>query len=138
MGFLDDLARKVASAVMGSQEESRGLAQALTGLLTSSETGGVRGLVEAFEQKGLGNIISTWVGTGENAPVTPDQVEEGLGGDTVRQLAEKAGLSVEEAKTKLSELLPTLVDRFTPEGCIPEGSLLDKGKVLLSSLFSPK
>lgn len=138
MGFLDDLARKVASAVMGSQEEQGGLAQGLMGLLTSSETGGVRGLVETFEQQGLGHVISTWVSTGENAPITPDQVEQVLGGDTVRQLAEKAGLSVDEAKSKLSELLPSLVDRLTPEGGVPEGSLLDKGKVLLSSLFSQK
>ena len=136
MGFFDDLTQKVVGSIKGSQEGQTGLAQAVMDLLTSPETGGVEGLVQAFEQRGLGHVISSWVGTGENASITPNQVEGVLGSDVVRQLAEKANLSVDEAKSKLSELLPTLIDKLTPEGKLPEGGLLDKGKQLLGSLFS--
>ena len=138
MGFLDDLAQKVAGSLKGSQEEQGVLAQHVMGLLTSSETGGVEGLVQSFEQKGLGHIISSWVGAGENAAITPNQVEEVLGSDTVQQLAQKANISFDEAKSQLSGLLPALIDKATPEGRVPEGGWLDKGRELLGSLFSRK
>lgn len=138
MGFFDDLAGKVAGAVKGSQDQQGGLMEGVMGLLTNKETGGLNGLMQSFNQKGLGDIISSWVGTGTNAAITPDQVQEGLGSDMIQQLAEKSGVSFDAAKAKLSELLPSLIDKVTPEGEIPEGGLLGKGAELLGSLFSQK
>ncbi len=106
------------------------------GLLTNQETGGLEGLIQAFNQKGLGDVISSWVGTGENAAITPDQVQEVLGSDVIQQLAEKSGVSIDAAKAQLAELLPSLIDKVTPEGKIPEGGLLDKGQELLRGFFS--
>jgi uncharacterized protein YidB (DUF937 family) len=137
MGFFDDLAGKVAGAVKGSEGQG-GLAEGMLGLLTNKETGGLEGLMQSFNQQGLGDIISSWVGMGKNAAITPNQVEEGLGSDVIQQLAEKFGVSVDAAKAQLSELLPSLIDKVTPEGKIPEGGLLDKGIELLGSLFSQK
>jgi uncharacterized protein YidB (DUF937 family) len=134
MGLFDDLVGKVVGAVKGSQ----GLAEGVMGLLTNQETGGLAGLVQTFKQQGLGDIISSWVGTGTNAAITPDQVQEVLGGDVIQQLAEKSGVSVEAAKAQLTELLPSLIDKVTPEGKIPEGGLLDKGQELLRGWFSQK
>ena len=136
MGFFDDMSGKVADAVKGAQ--GRGLAEGVMGLLTNKETGGLEGLMQTFNQQGLGDIISSWVGTGNNAAITPDQVQEVLGSDVIRQLAEKSGVSVEAAKAELSELLPGLIDKVTPEGKIPEGGLLGKGIELLGTLFSQK
>lgn len=138
MSFFDDLVGKVEGAVKGSQGQPGGLVEGVMGLLTNKETGGLNGLIQAFNQKGLGDIISSWVGTGTNAAITPDQVQEGLGSDVIQQLAEKSGVSVEAAKAQLAELLPSLIDKVTPEGKIPEGGLLGMGQELLRGLFSQK
>lgn len=131
MSFIEDMVQKVLGLIKGSQDEQAGLAQGVMGLLTSRETGGLEGLIQAFEQRGLGEVISSWVGNGENMAITPQQVHEVLGSNVIQQLAEKANLSPDETKLKLSELLPTLIDKITPEGNIPEGGWLDKGKELL-------
>ena len=135
MSFLDDLVGKVAGAIKGPEAQG-GLVEGVLGLLTNKEAGGLDGLIQAFNQQGLGDVISSWVGTGENAAITPDQVQEVLGSDVIQQLAEKSGVSIDAAKAQLSELLPTLIDKVTPEGKVPEGGLLDKGQELLRGFFS--
>jgi uncharacterized protein YidB (DUF937 family) len=137
MGFLDDLVGKVTGAIKGSEGQG-GLVEGVLGLLTNQETGGLGGLMQSFNQHGLGDIISSWVGTGDNAAITPEQIQEVLGGDVIQQLAEKSGVSIDAAKAQLAELLPSLIDKVTPEGKIPEGGLLDKGQELLRGLFSQK
>jgi len=82
--------------------------------------GGVQGLVNKFEQKGLGGIAQSWVGTGPNQPVSADQLLHVLGSDNVAQFAGKLNVS-EELLNKLSELLPEHVDKMTPGGVIPRG-----------------
>ena len=137
MGFFDDLVGKVSGAVKGPEGQG-GLVEGVMGLLTNKETGGLEGLMQSFNQQGLGDIISSWVGTGNNAAITPDQVQEVLGSDVIRQLAEKSGVSIDAAKAQLAELLPSLIDKVTPEGKIPEGGLLDKGQELLREPVLPK
>ncbi len=83
--------------------------------------GGVQGLVNQFEQKGLGGIAHSWVGTGPNQPVSADQLVNVLGSNNVAQLAGKLNVSQEELLNKLSELLPEHVDKMTPGGVIPKG-----------------
>jgi len=83
--------------------------------------GGVQGLVNQFEQKGLGGIVQSWVGTGPNQPVSADQLLHVLGSDNVAQFAAKLNVSPEELLNKLSELLPEHVDKMTPGGAIPKG-----------------
>ena len=68
-----------------------------------------------------------WVGTGNNAAITPEQVQEVMGSDVIRQLAERSGVSFDAAKAQLAELLPSLIDKVTPEGKIPEEGL-EKGQ----------
>jgi uncharacterized protein YidB (DUF937 family) len=138
MGLFDDLVGKVSEAVKGSGGQPGGLVEGVMGLLTNKETGGLEGLMQAFNQQGLGDVISSWVGTGNNLPIAPEQVQEVLGSDTIQQLAEKSGLSADAAKAKLAELLPAMIDKVTPEGKIPEGGLLGKGIEFLGNLFSQK
>jgi uncharacterized protein YidB (DUF937 family) len=83
--------------------------------------GGVQGLVSQFEQKGLGGIAHSWVGTGSNQPVSADQLVQVLGSDNVARFAAKLNVSPEELLNKLSELLPEHVDKMTPGGVIPKG-----------------
>ena len=91
--------------------------KALTGLIgENSSVGGLGGLVQAFQKNGLGEIVNSWVGTGQNKPVTPNQIEQGLGSDVLKQIAGQAGLSSEAASSQLSNLLPNLIDKLTPNG----------------------
>jgi uncharacterized protein YidB (DUF937 family) len=83
--------------------------------------GGVQGLVNQFEQKGLGGIAHSWVGTGPNQPVSADQLLHVLGSENVSRFAAKLNVSPEELLNKLSELLPEHVDKMTPGGAIPKG-----------------
>jgi uncharacterized protein YidB (DUF937 family) len=138
MGIFDDLVGKVVEAVKGSPGQEGGLMAGVMSLLTNKETGGITGLTQAFNQQGLGDIISSWVGTGTNAAITPDQVQKVLGSDVIQQMAEKSGVSVDTVKAQLAEILPSLIDKATPEGKIPEGGLLDMGQEFLKGLFSQK
>ena len=88
-------------------------------------------MVEAFQQKGLGDLMSSWISTGKNLPISPEQMRNGIGGDRLRSLAEKAGLSEESASLQLSDLLPGLIDKLTSDGKLPDSSILKKGLEML-------
>src|SRR5262249_25643280 len=83
--------------------------------------GGVQGLVNQFEQKGLGSVAQSWVGTGPNQSVSADQLLHVLGSDNVAQFAGKLNLSPAELLNKLSQFLPEHIDKMTPGGVIPKG-----------------
>ena len=82
--------------------------------------GGVQGLVQQFEQQGLGATVRSWVGTDTNQPISPDQIHQALGADTIKDLAAKFGLSSDELAKKLASILPQAVDRLTPGGTLPK------------------
>jgi uncharacterized protein YidB (DUF937 family) len=82
--------------------------------------GGLQGVVSEFERNGLGATVKSWVGTGPNQPISPDDVHKALGPDLLQQLSQKSGLSVQELAQKLSQILPQAVDKLTPDGAIPK------------------
>jgi uncharacterized protein YidB (DUF937 family) len=84
------------------------------------QNGGVAGVVSQFEKNGMGPTVRSWVGTGANQPVSPDQVHQALGADTITQLAAKAGISTQDLLQKLSQALPQVIDKLTPAGVIPK------------------
>src|SRR6476469_6655965 len=84
-----------------------------------SEEGGLGGLLNKFQQGGLEDLIKSWIGTGPNKAVTPDQLHQALGADTINDLSHETGLSQDELLTQLSKALPEAVDKLTPEGKIP-------------------
>lgn len=133
MGLFDSLAQ-AAGALMGGKDSGiQGqLLQAATQLLgQNSNIGGLAGLVQAFQKNGLGEIVNSWVGTGQNMPISPAQVQQGLGAGLLEQLAGKAGVSTDAASSQLASLLPSLIDKLTPEGKIPDSNLLEQGLSLL-------
>jgi uncharacterized protein YidB (DUF937 family) len=81
--------------------------------------GGLGGLLEKLQQGGLGDIAKSWVGTGQNLPVSPGSIGSALGPSIVKTLAEKTGLSEQEVTAQLSQLLPGFVDKLTPQGRLP-------------------
>lgn len=103
---------------------------ALLGALMSKGGGAggsnpLSGLLEGLNKAGLADQAQSWVGTGENQDVSGAQVRDALPDDTLRQVAEEAGVSPEQAATEIAQVLPQAVDKLTPEGQVPSGSLED-------------
>ena len=95
-------------------------------LINNPKTGGIEGLVETFKNKGLGGIMSSWISTGENQPISKEQISDVLGNDQIRKMARKIGISPEETTGGLVSLLPEIIDKLTPNGKLPEGGVLDE------------
>jgi uncharacterized protein YidB (DUF937 family) len=85
------------------------------------QQGGLQGLISKFQQQGFGDTVNSWVSTGPNKPISPDEVHRALGPDLLQQLAAKSGLSVQELAQKLSTILPQAVDTMTPDARVPNG-----------------
>ncbi len=84
-----------------------------------AQSGGVGGLVQQFQQKGLGGLIQGWVSNGPNPPIGGEQVLDLIGRDRVMAIAAKAGLSEEQWTSGISQILPKVVDSLTPNGTVP-------------------
>jgi uncharacterized protein YidB (DUF937 family) len=139
MGLLDSIAGQVGAAFSQNQTpgEQGGLMDMVTQLINNPETGGLQGLIQNFQEKGLGNAVASWVSTGPNQPVSSDQIQQALGNETVQNLAQKFGLSSDKINAGLASLLPQVIDKLTPDGQVPDsthwveqGLALLKGKLL--------
>ena len=89
-------------------------------------SGGLRDLVDAFTQKGQGDVADSWVGRGPNKQIAPPQLESAIGSDVLENLSKLTGLSREEILSRLSKHLPEAVDKYTPEGRVPTAAELSK------------
>ena len=83
--------------------------------------GGVDGLIQTLKAGGLGGVVDSWVSTGSNEPVEPQQLGAALGPDTVNQLSATTGLSVAALLPLLASFLPMIIDHLTPGGNLPKG-----------------
>jgi uncharacterized protein YidB (DUF937 family) len=127
----------VLGAVGGSQGGVQGqLLNAVVGMLTQGGggaagagggamggmggMGGLGGLLGKLTQSGLGDQVNSWVGTGQNMPVSADQITNAMGSDTIGQLAQQLGLGHGDVAGHLSQMLPHLVDKMTPGGQMPQ------------------
>jgi uncharacterized protein YidB (DUF937 family) len=117
MGLLDQLKQETAGLVSQLAAHPQ-LAQEVTTLVHGG-SGGLAGFVRQLEQGGLGKQVQSWIGTGQNLPVTALQLQQALGSDRVRQLATRVGLDPNVVTQKLATLLPQLIDRLTPNGQLP-------------------
>jgi len=81
--------------------------------------GGLGGLLNKFQQNGLGSVVDSWIGPGQNQPVAPGQLGSALGPDVIRSLAQRTGLSEQELTACLAQILPGVVDKLTPNGRLP-------------------
>jgi uncharacterized protein YidB (DUF937 family) len=113
MGLFDS----ILSAASGKSEAS-GEAAPLIGILSGllAQSGGLQGLANKFSQSGQGSAFSSWVGMGENQPVSSDQIQKALGSDQIGALASRMGVDPALASSFLAEYLPKIVDKLTPQG----------------------
>ena len=119
MGLLDNLENQVLCNVLGGS--SNPLAAGLLQMI-QNQPGGLQGLVQSFHDKGMGGLVSSWISSGPNPPISADQVHQVLGGDQVKTLAAKAGISPDVAGAAIAQILPGLVDKLTPNGSVPDHS----------------
>ncbi|HSV60337.1 MAG TPA: YidB family protein [Variovorax sp.] len=123
----------------GGSNAGGGLAGALGGLLANDgQMGGLGGLVSKFEQAGMGDVIGSWVGNGENRSISPDQVQGALGSDAISGMASKLGINAQTLLPLLASVLPLLINQMTPQGKVPEQGLGNQQDLMasLSSLFT--
>jgi uncharacterized protein YidB (DUF937 family) len=127
----------LAGQLLGNQQPGCN-PNVLTTLLNAvnNHPGGVAGLVEAFQQRGLGGVVSSWVGTGANQPVSPQQVQSALGDRQVDDIASKLGISKEDASSHIAQWLPAVIDHLTPNGQVPSSgsNLMEMGAGLIKAL----
>jgi uncharacterized protein YidB (DUF937 family) len=136
MSIFDSLVQTALQSALGGNAESQtqNVVKSVVGMLTNS-SGGISGLVDKFKQSGLGDVAASWISTGENKPVSPQQLEAALGADKVAELAKEAGIPVDKGAEVLSQVLPAIVDKMTPEGAIPEEHKLGTlSKIILGGL----
>ena len=121
------LDKLIGSALQGlGQSQGNALLPVLASLLgNSGSTGGLSGLIQQFQQAGLGSQMSSWISTGQNLPVSADQLMQVFGRDQMQRMASDAGMDVQNLGTQLSQLLPQAVDQMTPNGEVPSGGLDD-------------
>lgn len=134
MGLLDSLLSELAGQGGGGQmQQGSPLLQIAMQLLASS--GGLSGLAQQFQQAGLGPQMGSWVSTGQNLPISAEQLLQALGQGQVQQMAANSGMDVGQLSGGLSDLLPQLVDRLTPQGQIPATGGIDDALAELSRMM---
>jgi uncharacterized protein YidB (DUF937 family) len=90
--------------------------------------GGLDMLLKQFTQNGLEDVINSWIGTGQNRTISPTQLRQVLGQNTVNDLSRQAGVPQDDLVSQLSKYLPGVIDRLTPNGQLPSlGDLLRSG-----------
>jgi uncharacterized protein YidB (DUF937 family) len=111
MGLLDSVAGAVLGKFGGQQG---GMAQVALDMF--NQHGGIGGVLDKFKQGGLADAAASWVGKGENMPVSADQISSVLGSDAIAGMAAKFGIDPADLSAKIAEHLPTVIDKMTPDG----------------------
>ena len=130
MGLLDSVLGGVLGSLQGGGQGgalggggNADLLKAVVGMLGNDAAGG-----------GLGDVVQSWISSGQNMPVSADQISNVLGNDTLGGLAQRLGLNPADVAGQLSQVLPQVVDQLTPGGQMPAGGLGSVGD-LLGQLF---
>ena len=119
MGLFDSIAGSVLGKLGGEQG---GAAQMALDLL--NQHGGLAGILEKFNANGLAEQAASWVGKGDNLPVSAAQIANVLGDGQIAQMAEKFGITPDVLSSKIAEYLPNAIDKLTPNGELPDSNNL--------------
>ena len=128
MALLDSI-----MGMLGKGGGGKDVMSQLAGMLTGKggDGMGLSRLLEQFKGAGLGDKADSWVGTGENQPLTPDEVKKAIGDDRLATMSKQTGQSVGSLTTDLSKMIPAAVNKLTPDGKVPEpGDLMNMAKNL--------
>lgn len=112
MGLLDGLAGQILGKVMGGNTD--GIAAAAMEMFNNN--GGLSGILDKLKEGGLGEQAASWVGKGENLPISAEQISSVIGDGQIAQMAAKFGLTPELLSSEIAEHLPGVIDKMTPNG----------------------
>jgi uncharacterized protein YidB (DUF937 family) len=117
MGLFD----QIVGAFTGSNEGAT--ASGPLGVMEAvvAHAGGLDGLMQKFQAAGMGDIVQSWIGTGQNLPISAELVHQVLGSDTMKRIAEQTGLPIDQVSSLISQHLPQAVDQVTPNGEVQQG-----------------
>ena len=116
MGMLDSLLGGMMGG--GTQQGQNPLMQMALQMI--QQNGGLPGIISKFQHGGMTEHVDSWVGTGQNMPVSGNQLQEILGSGSIGQIAQQLGMSHSDASSGLAQVLPQLIDHLTPTGQVPE------------------
>jgi uncharacterized protein YidB (DUF937 family) len=119
MGILDSLENSSAFKSALGQLEGAVLPTVLSEVLGSGGQGGLSAIVAKLHQAGFGDQVRSWIGNGQNLPITAEQLQQVLGSDTVRQLAARYNIPVDQISQILAQQIPKAVDQASPDGRLP-------------------
>src|SRR5215470_19342071 len=124
MGLLDDVLGMAGIGGTGQSSQHASAMGAILDYINSPQVGGLSGLAQMFHNQGLGGIVSSWIGTGQNLPISQDQLQSVLHGEAFENVAAKAGLDPSQLTSMMTQLLPHVVDKLTPNGQMPDPGAL--------------
>ena len=119
MGILDSLENSPELKGMLGQLGAAVIPVVLGEVMGNGGQGGLSAIVAKLEQAGLGDQVKSWIGTGQTLPITADQLQQVLGSDTVKQLAARFNIPVDQLSKVLAQQLPGAVDSASPDGKLP-------------------
>ena len=122
MGILDSIENNPAFRSALSQLGAAVLPVVMGEVMGTGGQGGLSAIVAKLEQAGFGDQVKSWIGTGQNLPITADQLKQVLGSDTVRQLAAKYNIPIDQVTEVLANQLPLAVDQASPNGKLPHSA----------------
>jgi uncharacterized protein YidB (DUF937 family) len=138
MGLLDGIIGNVMGSMLGGNQTQSPLSSILGGLTGAStaggnpllqialsllqQNGGLEGVLGKFREAGMGTQADSWVSTGPNMEVSPDQLQQALGSSTIDDIASRLGMSQQQAGSAMSQVLPELINQLTPQGQVTEES----------------
>lgn len=124
MSLLDNLVNTALNSVSGTQAGATSIDNVLkvAGTLLQQH-GGIQGLLAQFQQAGLGHLVESWIGTGQNAAISGAQITQALGSGQLANIAQQLGIDHTQAGNLLAQYLPQVIDHLTPNGQIPQGNM---------------
>lgn len=118
MTILEPIINEV-SEQFGLRGKAGPLMTALLALISNERTGGLQGFLDQFRRAGLGETVSSWVSRGSNTPITTEQLDRSIGGDTINRLSSTSGVARASTAAAAAYMIPRVVDLLTPEGVVP-------------------
>lgn len=120
MSFLDSILGNVLKGALGENAGQQQLPDVFGKALQNTDLGSIGGLLKQLQGAGLDRQIASWLGNGQNLPVTASQIRDALGNEQVRQIAQQLGIPVDDVLKLLSQFLPGAVDQISPQGRLEE------------------
>ncbi len=118
MAIFDSIISEVAGK-FGLGDKAGPLLGALLSTITSSEGGGITGFISKFTGAGMGDLVNSWISSGDNQPISENQLSSVLGNETINDIANKVNIPSSTASSALAFMLPNVVDKLTPDGIVP-------------------